>query len=345
MGNGLAGTACLGEQKGFISPSRDIWSLPQCFENPHSQTQFARRRGASVARSASDQTPLPASEIFWWIDSKLAPLLEGDPDLAGVSALNAGAGRRRATGRKCCAASIGCGNKISIWVIDLQCLVRSGAFAWLANGNFLIGLDEPREGARGFYDVAVRRPSFYTHAVDWYLAVLPLLGVPVHWNFQWLPDAPPLPQSCKSKWQTGDARWIALQPGARWQNKRWPVEYFTELVRLWLAKNFPDARFAILGDEEDKPLGEIIARVLSRRGAWICAGDFLAGNGRVAAAQRSDGDQRHRPDARGRRARHTAWSRCSAPPNRAAPGRMASSKTSCALTSPARLALNRIALT
>src|SRR5581483_11138905 len=26
----------------------------------------------------------PESEIFWWIDSGLAPLLEGDPDLAGV---------------------------------------------------------------------------------------------------------------------------------------------------------------------------------------------------------------------------------------------------------------------
>ena len=27
---------------------------------------------------------LPGSEIYWWIDSSLAPLLEGDPDLAGV---------------------------------------------------------------------------------------------------------------------------------------------------------------------------------------------------------------------------------------------------------------------
>ena len=26
----------------------------------------------------------PDAEIFWWIDSGLAPLLEGDPDLAGV---------------------------------------------------------------------------------------------------------------------------------------------------------------------------------------------------------------------------------------------------------------------
>ena len=44
-------------------------------------------------------------------------------------------------------------------VIDLQCLARSGAFAWLASGNFLIGLDEVREGARGFYDVAIHRAS------------------------------------------------------------------------------------------------------------------------------------------------------------------------------------------
>ena len=27
---------------------------------------------------------LPSSEIHWWIDSRLAPLLEGDPDLASV---------------------------------------------------------------------------------------------------------------------------------------------------------------------------------------------------------------------------------------------------------------------
>src|SRR5438132_10500908 len=27
---------------------------------------------------------LPASEIFWWLASDLAPLLEKDPDLAGI---------------------------------------------------------------------------------------------------------------------------------------------------------------------------------------------------------------------------------------------------------------------
>ena len=85
-------------------------------------------------------------------------------------------------------------------VIDLQCLARSGAFAWLANGKKLIGLDEVREGARGFYDVAVRRASFHTHAVDWYLSVLPPLGVPVHKNFLWLPERPEISAEVKRKW-------------------------------------------------------------------------------------------------------------------------------------------------
>ena len=42
-----------------------------------------------------------------------------------------------------------------------------------------------------------------------------------------------------------------------------------ELVRL-IAKNFPAARFAILGDAGDKPLGEIISRVLPERCLNLC---------------------------------------------------------------------------
>jgi heptosyltransferase I len=221
----------------------------------------------------------PASEIFWWIDSALAPLLAGDPDLAGVVRFE----RQR-------------WGKIQNWpemfrsihslraqhfdlVIDLQCLARSGAFAWLANGKFLIGLDEAREGARGFYDVAVPRKNFHTHAVDWYLAVLPQLGVPVHKNFNWLPERPGISVEVKRKWfgekfifhsQSSilNSRWIILQPGARWSNKRWPVEYFSQLVSL-LAKKNPAARFAILGSAEDRPLGEII---LQASGTGVSSG-------------------------------------------------------------------------
>ena len=225
---------------------------------------------------------LPTSEIFWWIDSQLAPLLEGDPDLVGIVRFE----RRRWASPRYWPEMFRSVRWLRAqqfdWVIDLQCLARSGAFAWLADGKFLIGLDEPREGARGFYDVAVRRPSFHTHAVDWYLAVLPRLGVPVHWNFPWLPERPAVAAEVKRKW-LGDVsseksegrkpvrtpNWIALQPGARWGTKRWPVEYFAELIHL-LAKNFSEARFAILGDSKDKPLGETVSRAVPARCLDLC---------------------------------------------------------------------------
>jgi heptosyltransferase I len=212
---------------------------------------------------------LPASEIFWWIDSALAPLLEGDPDLAAIARFER---KRWASPQHWpeMLRSIRWLREQSFdWVIDLQCLARSGAFAWLANGKFLIGLDEVREGARGFYDVAVPRKSFHTHAVDWYLAVLPQLGVPVHKNFNWLPERSEISAAVKSKWKTGGERWIAIQPGARWENKRWPVEHFAGLVRL-LAQKFPNARFAILGSGEDRSIGEIISRAEPERCLNLC---------------------------------------------------------------------------
>jgi lipopolysaccharide heptosyltransferase II len=226
----------------------------------------------------------PAAEIFWWIDSALAPLLEGDPDLAGVVRFE----RKR-------------WSRLPHWpemfrsirrlraqnfdlVIDLQCLARSGAFAWLARGKFLIGLDEVREGARGFYDVAVPRKSFHTHAVDWYLSVLPPLGVPVDKNFIWLPPRPEIAAEVKRKWPAAFnaiphsasriPQLILLQPGARWENKRWPVKCFAELIRV-LAEKFPAARFAILGGGDDRPLGEFIAQAAPARCVNLCGATSL----------------------------------------------------------------------
>ena len=212
------------------------------------------------------------TEIFWWIDSALAPLLEGDSDLDGVVRFER---KRWKSPRHWPEMLRGIRwlreQKFDL-VIDLQCLARSGAFAWLANGNFLIGLDEVREGARGFYDVAVPRKSFHTHAVDWYLSVLPKLGVPVHKNFQWLPERPKISAEVKRKWPgafTGNPQLILLQPGTRWQTKRWPTGNFAELVRL-TTEHSPNTRFVILGDAGDKPLGEKILRAAPDRCLNLC---------------------------------------------------------------------------
>ncbi len=211
------------------------------------------------------------AEIFWWIDTSLASLVEDDPDLAGIVRFE----RKR-------------WGKIQHWpemfqsirqlraqqfdlVIDLQCLARSGAFAWLANGKKLVGLDEIREGARGFYDLAVPRSSYFTHAADWYLSVLPPLGVPVHKNFIWLPERSSVKAEIFKKWPAfqAETKLILLQPGARWENKRWPATHFAELVRLTLLK-FPAVQFAVLGGKDEKMLGEKICKVAPNKVLNLC---------------------------------------------------------------------------
>ena len=219
------------------------------------------------------------AEIFWWIDSALAPLIEGDPDLTGVVRFE----RKR-------------WGKPQHWpemlrsiqwlraqnfdlVIDLQCLARSATFAWLARGKFLVGLDEVREGARGFYDLAVPRKTYFTHAVDWYLSVLPPLGVPVHKNFEWLPKRKEVAAEIYRKWPAAIAfqplttsnhpHLIALQPGARWENKRWPVQHFAELVHR-LHQHFPEAHFVILGGKDDLTLGEKILQAAPGKTFNLC---------------------------------------------------------------------------
>ncbi len=218
---------------------------------------------------------LQQAQIFWWLDSALVPLLDRDPDLAGVVPFER---RRWATPVRWpeMLQSI-------LWmrrqqfdvVIDLQSLARSGAFAWLARGQFLIGLDDAREGARGYYDLAVPRQSFLTHAVDWYLSVLPPLRVPVHNNFIWLPRQADIATAVKLKWRTENKNWFVLQPGARWKNKRWPAGHFAELLRL-LAREFPAAQFAILGNAGDKTDGETIRRAAPEHCLNLCGETSLS---------------------------------------------------------------------
>ncbi len=206
----------------------------------------------------------PEAQVFWWLDSALRPLLEGDPDLAGIIPFE----RQRwgspwHWGELWQSLRSLRAHRFD-WVIDLQSLLRSGAFAWVANGGFTVGLDDPREGAPALYDVAVPRPTPLTHAVDWYLQALAPLGVPAARDFTWLPERPVVARGVREKWNLGGERWIALQPGARWENKRWPVAHFIEATRL-VAEKYPEVRFAILGSAGERELGETIARAVPGR--------------------------------------------------------------------------------
>ncbi|MFO1462115.1 MAG: lipopolysaccharide heptosyltransferase II [Verrucomicrobiota bacterium] len=215
-----------------------------------------------VARLIKDHCP--KAQVHWWLNSELVPLLEGDP---GIDRIVPFERRRwgRPSGLLLAATEIRRLRKERYdWVLDLQGLARSALVGWLSNGGRFVGLDDPREGAPALHDISVPRPSETTHAVDWYLSVLPHLGVPVHRNFQWMQEYPAAAREVAA--QAGDSGpvWIAFQPGARWENKRWPAAHFAELASKILTHNH-DWRIAILGGKSDEGLGAEIQRVAGSR--------------------------------------------------------------------------------
>lgn len=201
----------------------------------------------------------PTASVDWWLSPGLFPLLERDPDIDRLipfhkRALRPGfAALRQVRARR------------YDLIIDLQGLARSGVMTWLAGGARSIGLDLGREGARAFYDEAIPRPASDAHAVDWYLEVARRLGIDTRRSFDWLPR----PEGELPAREHEEH--IALIPGARWLNKRWPAEHFRQLVKSLLATQ-PELRFAVYGDAGDRPLArEITAarpdRVADRTGA------------------------------------------------------------------------------
>lgn len=195
----------------------------------------------------------PEAQIDWWLAENLFPLLEDDPDL----------GRRIPFARKGWHTSAGmrqwCQTLGEIrdtrydWVIDLQGLLRSGVLTWLARGAHSVGLDLRREGARLFYDQAVSRPTDRPHAVEWYLDVAKALGLEVNQ----LPEAIPVRHRHRETVlrQKGDddRPLIALVPGARWENKRWPARHFAELTML-MDPQGTRYRFLVIGGSDDRDL-------------------------------------------------------------------------------------------
>jgi lipopolysaccharide heptosyltransferase II len=119
---------------------------------------------------------------------------------------------------------------------------------------------------------------------------LRVLGVPVHRDFVWLPPRPGVAKRVRARWPQGASRWVIIQPGARWPNKRWPAEYFAEAVRQ-LAAGQDDLHFAVLGDGSETELGKAVAGAHGQRCVdltgkislpemveWIRAGELMVTN-------------------------------------------------------------------
>ena len=202
----------------------------------------------------------PKTEIHWWLNRELVPLLAHDPDISRVIPFD----RRR------WATLPGAADALSViqavrrekydLVIDLQCLARSALMGWVARGGLYLGLEDGREGSTALYDQVVPAPRNGKHAVDRYLEVLRALQIPVDTAFDWLPVNAEAATVVEAVWPQDGRQWILFQPGARWSNKRWPSESFGELARRIIA-SCPNAKIAVLGSEADRAFGLRISQM------------------------------------------------------------------------------------
>ncbi len=206
----------------------------------------------------------PKSEIYWWLDIRFSKVLDGDKDLNGIIYFDRYHWKSPFYWNEVYSIISKLRKEKFDLVIDLQGLVRSGAFGWLVNGDLFIGVDEPREGANGFYDIIVRRPSYYTHAVDWYLETLRILNVPVHFNFDWLPPRREVIDEIKQKWNLEGAKYILIAPGGRWETKQWFPQNYVALVEK-LSAEYKDIKFVVIGTKDSSETGLQIKKLVGDR--------------------------------------------------------------------------------
>lgn len=139
--------------------------------------------------------------------------------------------------------------------IDLQGLFRSAALASLSGAPIRIGFANGREGSPWFYThrVPVLNPDI--HAVDRYLLVVAALGMAVpekpQFTFSVSDDDRAVVRALFERNDFSiDKPWVAMNVGARWSTKRWPLASFAAVAdQLYESYGEP---VVIIGSADDR---------------------------------------------------------------------------------------------
>lgn len=122
-------------------------------------------------------------------------------------------------------------------VIDMQGLFKSAVLAAISGCSNRIGYCEMREGS-GLISKAICGSHSKDHVIERYLDVARYLGADVQEVEFPMPDLTEESRSIREKLAaqnvTGD--YVVFVPGARWQTKEWPVEYYARLAAMITAE-------------------------------------------------------------------------------------------------------------
>lgn len=138
--------------------------------------------------------------------------------------------------------------------IDLQGLLRSAVITLFSGAPVRAGFSDARELSPLLYNLKVPGGR-NLHAVDRYLKLASLVSADTEVSHSADKVRFPLPE-LKSIDLPAETYYIVV-PGARWENKRWPVEYFIDVI------NSLPYKAVITGTKEDIGLAE---RIVSETG-------------------------------------------------------------------------------
>ena len=176
---------------------------------------------------------IPDAFLGWAIEAPGLALLEGHPEVDRFHRYPrevGGGGRWRAL-RSFRRELRAVGYDVAL---DVQGLTKSGWVAWFSGAAERIGFAgvDSRELNRCFLNRRLVPSAQRVHVVDRNLALLDALGLDVPERAEWMLPAPEPSLELTGFLDTlGGARFVALNPGAAWPSKRWPVPAFARLAR------------------------------------------------------------------------------------------------------------------
>jgi lipopolysaccharide heptosyltransferase I len=151
--------------------------------------------------------------------------------------------------------------------IDLQGLFRSGILARLSGAPMRIGFANGREGSPWFYTHRVPVLNSDIHAVDRYLLVAATLGIPLpgkpRFAFRILDeDLVVVRELFQHHGCSIDKPWVAMNVGARWLTKRWPLMSFAAVAdQLYELHRDP---VVIIGSADDRLYANKLQSLMKR---------------------------------------------------------------------------------
>ncbi|HEC96962.1 MAG TPA: glycosyltransferase family 9 protein [Nitrospirae bacterium] len=194
------------------------------------------------------KTALPDSEVHWVVAKGFEGVLQGHPMIKRLWVIHKEDWKRpsrlMSTVSELGNLFRGLRSERYDLVIDLQGLLRSGLITALSGASLRVGFSDARELSPFFYNLKVRGGTGI-HAVDRYLKLASLIGIDTDGVDFRLP-------STQDTFHSKGAYYVVV-PGARWPTKRWPVEYFIDVI-----KALPTTA-VIVGSREDIDIAGTIA--------------------------------------------------------------------------------------